>query len=115
MATMLGSVAEGLCLSESLGLNNDALIEVKTIISAKTMPCLGSVRFRNFALWSVPFYRLPFVDRVLFCFVCFFFGGGGDKCLKKLRNDRIRCRGGLQPRSFHAQVEKVLKRLGRGL
>ena len=36
MATMLGAVAEGMCLSESLGLNNEALIEVITI-----EPCHG--------------------------------------------------------------------------
>lgn len=29
MSTMLASVAEGMCLSDSLGLNNDALIEVQ--------------------------------------------------------------------------------------
>ena len=28
MSTMLASVAEGMCLSDSLGLNNEALIEV---------------------------------------------------------------------------------------
>ena len=31
MATMLASVAEGICLSESLGLNNDTLIEVSVL------------------------------------------------------------------------------------
>ena len=29
MSTMLASVAEGMCLSDSLGLNNDALVEVQ--------------------------------------------------------------------------------------
>lgn len=29
MSTMLASVAEGMCLSDSLGLSNDALIEVQ--------------------------------------------------------------------------------------
>ena len=36
MATMVESVAKGLCLSESLGLHNEALIEVITI-----EPCHG--------------------------------------------------------------------------
>lgn len=29
MSTMLASVAEGMCLSDSLGLDNDALVEVR--------------------------------------------------------------------------------------
>lgn len=32
MSTMLASVAEGMCLSDSLGLNNEALVEVRGLL-----------------------------------------------------------------------------------